>query len=202
VLISNDYYPTLTRPNVEVVASAVREVHGRTIVAADGTARDVDAIIFGTGFQPTDPPLAPRIRGREGQTLTDAWAGSPKAHVGTTVAGFPNLFLLPGPNTGLGHTSVVYMLEVQIAHVLSALEHMDRHGIGALEPRPEAQSAWIRAVDERMRGTVWIAGHCASWYLDRTGRNSTLWPDFTWRYRRRAEQLVPDEYRGVPAVRA
>jgi cation diffusion facilitator CzcD-associated flavoprotein CzcO len=194
VLLSNDYLPALAQPNVEVVTDVIREVRARSIVTADGTERPVDAILFGTGFQPTDPPLARHLRGRGGRTLAEAWAGSPAAHVGTTVAGFPNLFLLMGPNTGLGHTSVVYMIEAQIEHFLGALEHMRRHRIAALEPRPEAQEAFVAAVDRRMTGTVWTSGGCRSWYLDPTGRNSTLWPDFTWRFRRRAARFEPGEY--------
>jgi cation diffusion facilitator CzcD-associated flavoprotein CzcO len=194
VLLSNDYLPALAQPNVEVVTEPVAEVRARSIVTADETERPVDAILFGTGFQPTDPPLARHTRGRGGRTLGEVWAGSPRAHVGTTVAGFPNFFLLMGPNTGLGHTSVVYMLEAQIEHLLGAIEHMDRHGINALEPRPEAQAAFVAEVDRRMTGTVWTAGGCRSWYLDATGRNSTLWPDFTWRFRRRVARFEPAEY--------
>jgi cation diffusion facilitator CzcD-associated flavoprotein CzcO len=193
VLLSNDYFPALAQPNVEVVTERITEVRAHSIVTSDGTEREVDAIVFGTGFQPTDPPLAKHLRGRGGVSLKEAFAGSPKAHLGTTISGFPNLFTLMGPNTGLGHTSVIYMIEAQIEHVLGALKHMERAGIAALEPKPEAQEAWVSAVDARMTGTVWVSGGCASWYLDETGRNSTLWPDFTWRYRRRA-RFRPDEY--------
>ena len=194
VLLSNDYLPALTRPNVEVVTEGIAEVRESSIVTADGTEREVDAIIFGTGFRATDPLLAPHVRGRGGRTLAEAWSGSPRAHLGTSVAGFPNFFILLGPNTGLGHTSVVYMIEAQIEHVLSALRHMRSHGVGALEPKPEAQAAFVAGVDARMEGTVWTSGGCASWYLDATGRNSTLWPDFTWRFRRRAARMRPEEY--------
>ncbi|HEV3049644.1 MAG TPA: NAD(P)/FAD-dependent oxidoreductase, partial [Longimicrobium sp.] len=121
VLLSNEYLPALAQPNVEVVTDGIVEVRANSIVTADGAERQVDAIIFGTGFQPTDPPLAHHTRGRGGRTLAEVWAGSPAAHVGTTVAGFPNLFMLTGPNTGLGHTSVVYMIEAQIEHLLGAL---------------------------------------------------------------------------------
>jgi cation diffusion facilitator CzcD-associated flavoprotein CzcO len=194
ILISNDYLPSLIRPNVELVTEGIAEVRSHSIVDRSGVERPVDAIIFGTGFLATDPPLAKHIRGRDGRTLSDVWAGSPQAHVGTTVAGFPNLFILLGPNTGLGHNSVVYMIEAQIEHLLATLSHMWRHGASAIEPRPEAQSAFVAEVQRRMEGTVWIAGRCASWYLDSTGRNSTLWPDFSWRFRRRAERLKADEY--------
>ncbi|HEY7412027.1 MAG TPA: NAD(P)/FAD-dependent oxidoreductase [Vicinamibacteria bacterium] len=194
VLLSSDYYPALAQPNVEVVTAGVAEVRARSMVDGDGVEREVDVVILGTGFRPTDPPLARSLRGRGGQTLAEAWEGSPKAHLGTTVAGFPNLFLLLGPNTGLGHTSVVYMGEAQIEHVVSALRYMDARGVRALEPTPEAQSAYVAGVDRRMQGTVWVAGGCASWYLDGTGRNSSLWPDFTWRYRRRAARFRPEDH--------
>jgi cation diffusion facilitator CzcD-associated flavoprotein CzcO len=199
VLLSNDYYPALARPNVEVVTEGIAEVREHSVISTDGVERPVDAIIFGTGFRPTDPPLAPHVRGRGGVSLADAWARSPKALAGTTVAGFPNLFILMGPNTGLGHTSVLYMLEAQIDHVLGGLDHMRESGLGAVEPRAEAQAAYVASVDRRMRGTVWVSGGCASWYLDATGRNSTLWPDTTFRFRQRVARFRPDEYRGEPA---
>ncbi len=198
VLLSDDYYPALARPNVEVVTAGIAEVREHSIVDAEGVERPVDAIIFGTGFQATDPPIAKHVRGRAGRTLAEAWAGSPKAYMGTTVAGFPNLFMLLGPNTGLGHTSVVYMIESQIEHMMKVLRHMRRCGIAALEPRAGAQAAFVAEVERRMRGTVWVAGGCKSWYLDRTGRNSALWPDFSWRFRRRVARLDPAAYEMVP----
>ena len=194
ILVSNDYLPALARPNVELVTEGIREVREHSVVTDDGAERPADAIIFGTGFRVTDPPLAGHVRGRGGRTLAEVWAGSPQAHLGTTVAGFPNLFILMGPNTGLGHTSVLYMLEAQIEHLLAALRHLRRHKASAIEPRAEAQAAYVAQLQRRMEGTVWTAGGCASWYLDSTGRNSTLWPDFTWRFRRRLARLNPDEY--------
>jgi cation diffusion facilitator CzcD-associated flavoprotein CzcO len=194
ILVSNDYLPALTRPNVELVTEAVAEVREHSVVGADGTERAVDAIIFGTGFRVTDQPLAAHVRGRDGVTLDETWKGSPRAHLGTTVAGFPNLFILLGPNTGLGHTSVVYMIEAQIEFLMSALGYMERRGVATLEPRPEAQAAFVGEIERRLEGTVWNSGGCASWYLDRTGRNSTIWPDFTWRFRRRVARLDPAEF--------
>lgn len=195
VLLSNTYLPALTQKNVDVVTAGITAVRSHSIVGNDGVEREVDAIIFGTGFRPTDPPVAKHLVGRDGRSLTDVWGGSPQAYLGTTVNGFPNLFILLGPNTGLGHTSVVYMIEAQIAHLMDALRYMDRHQVGAMEPKAEAQAAFIRGIDERMQGTVWVAGGCKSWYLDESGRNSTLWPDFTWQYRRRVEHIEPSEYR-------
>jgi cation diffusion facilitator CzcD-associated flavoprotein CzcO len=194
ILISNDYFPALTEPNVELVTEGVAEVRDHSIVGKDGIERPVDAIIFGTGFHVSDFPFATKVRGKHGRTLSEVWAGSPKALAGTTVAGFPNLFLLPGPNTGLGHSSVVYMLEAQIEHTLSAVLHMNRHGITTIEARPDAQAAYVTTVDKNMRGTVWTSGGCQSWYLDVTGRNSTLWPTSTLKFRRRVARFAPGEY--------
>ncbi|HEY0081088.1 MAG TPA: NAD(P)/FAD-dependent oxidoreductase [Pyrinomonadaceae bacterium] len=195
ILVSDDYLPSLMQPNVELLTEGIREVREHSILCADGAEREIDAIIFGTGFRVTDQPFARHVRGRDGRTLAEVWSGSPQAHAGTTVAGFPNLFILMGPNTGLGHNSVVYMMEAQIEHMIGALRHMRRHGASAIEPTREAQANYIAELERRTKGTVWVAGGCASWYLDRTGRNSTLWPDFSWRFRRRVARLRPADYR-------
>ncbi len=199
ILISNDYLPALTQANVELVTDGISEIREHLIVGNDGVEREVDAIIFGTGFHVTDFPFSSRVRGSDGRTLSEVWRGSPQALAGTTVAGFPNLFLLPGPNTGLGHSSVVYMLEAQIEHVISAVRYMRQHGLVAIEARPEAQAAYVAEVDKRMRGTVWTSGGCLSWYLDSTGRNSTLWPTPSWSFRRRVARFAPREYRFTTA---
>ncbi|WP_433608738.1 flavin-containing monooxygenase [Dactylosporangium sp. CA-139114] len=198
VLKSDDYYPALARDNVEVVTDAIAEVRPHAVVTRDGTEHPADVIVFGTGFRVTDLPIAERIRGRDGRSLAEHWQGSPQALRGTTVAGFPNLFLLLGPNTGLGHNSVVLMIEAQIAYVLAALKTLDRTGIRALEPRPEAQARFVARVDRRMAGTVWATG-CRSWYLDSTGRNSTLWPGSTWAYRLKMRRFDRDAYQEVTA---
>jgi cation diffusion facilitator CzcD-associated flavoprotein CzcO len=203
ILLSDDYLPSLTQPNVEVVTSGIREVRERSIVTADGREHAVDTLIFGTGFQVTNLPISHHVRGRDGRTLAETWAGSMRAHLGTTVAGFPNLFMVPGPNTGLGHTSVVTMLESQFEHVLGALRYLEGRGLAAVEPRREAQEAFVREVDEQMRTTVWARGGCKSWYLDATGRNSTLWPGFTFSFRSRVQHFDPADYVAIaPRARA
>jgi hypothetical protein len=120
----------------------------------------------------------------------------------TTVAGFPNLFLLVGPNVGVGHTSMVYMIESQVAYVDAALRAMDEEHLETLETTPRAQEAYRRLIAERSKGTVWLAGGCASWYLDRHGHNTTLWPDFTFRFRRLLSRLDRENYLGTPEVAA
>lgn len=194
VLLSDDYYPSLTQPNVTVVAHGIREVTPRGVVAADGTAHEVDTIIFGTGFHVTDFPAARRIRGRQGLLLADAWRGGMQAYVGTTVAGFPNLFLMTGPNTGLGHSSMVYMIESQAAYVLDALARMEAAGVAALEVRADVQERFNEELATRLADTVWNGGGCRSWYFDEHGRNTTLWPGFTFEFRRRTRRLDPAAY--------
>ncbi len=172
ILLSDDYYPALTRPNVTVVDGALQRVLPHATVGADGVERPTDVIVLATGFHVSDLPFARYVAGRDGRRLADVWGPSPTAHLGTTVAGFPNFFLLQGPNTGLGHSSVVLMAEAQIEHVVNALRAMDGRGLAAVEPKAEAQAAWVAEVDRMAEGTVWTAGGCASWYLDETGRNA------------------------------
>jgi cation diffusion facilitator CzcD-associated flavoprotein CzcO len=194
ILISNDFYPALTRSNVTLVTDAICEVRPNGILTADGAEHEVDTIIFGTGFHVTDLPIAERVRGRDGRTLAETWSGSPRAHLGTTVTGFPNLFILLGPNTGLGHNSVVYMIEAQIEHLRGALRTLERERATTVEPRADAQEAFVADVDRRMAGTVWTTGGCKSWYLDSTGRNSTIWPGFSFNFRKRVARFDPKEY--------
>ena len=193
ILPSNHWYPALGRDNVELVTDAIAELREQSVVTADGTEREVDAIVFGTGFNVVDMPVARWIRGREGRTLDECWRGSPRAHLGATVAGFPNLYLLLGPNTGLGHSSMIYMIESQVDYVLEALRETERRGAAVAEVRPEVVERYNEALDERMQRTVWTTG-CSSWYLDDTGRNGTLWPDWTFRFRRRTGRFDAAEH--------
>lgn len=198
ILVSNDYLPSLSKPNVDVVTDGIAEIRGRTIVTNDGAEHEVDTIVLGTGFHVTDLPIADQVRGRGGRSLAEHWEdGGMQAHRGTTVAGFPNLFFLLGPNTGLGHTSVVVMAEAQAGYVVRALEHLRERGAAALEVRSDAQRTWNDDVQRKMEGTVWTSGGCASWYLDANGRNTTLWPDFTFRFRRTMKRFEPGEHRVV-----
>jgi cation diffusion facilitator CzcD-associated flavoprotein CzcO len=193
VLISNEWYPALTQPNVELVTGAISHIDGRRIVLADGSSREVDTIILGTGFHVTDPPTAHLVRGREGRTLAEVAGTSPQAYLGSTMPGFPNVFKIIGPNTGLGHSSMVFMIESQLAYVMDAIRVMDSRGIATVEVRPEAVARYNAEVQAMMPGTVWASG-CASWYLDAQGNNTTLWPDFTFRFRKRTRRFDADNY--------
>ena len=199
LLLSNDWYPTLAAPNAEVVTAPIREIAEHGVLTTDYAEREVDTIICATGFAPTDPPLARRLRGPGERSLSEAWAGSPRAYLGTTVAGFPNLFLLYGPNLNLGHSSIVYMLEAQIHYVIEALRAMRERGAGSLDVRPEVQGAWNAELDARLRRSVWNTGGCRSWYMDANGRNSVQWPGFTFNFRRRVHRFDPGDYVLQPA---
>jgi cation diffusion facilitator CzcD-associated flavoprotein CzcO len=194
ILPTDEWYPTLTQPNVEVVTDGIREIKARSIVSADGTEREVDTIIFGTGFHVTDIPLARRLHGRDGRTLAETWDGSPSAYKGAAVPGYPNLFFLVGPNTGLGHNSIVFMIESQINYVAGALKAMRRRGARVVDVRPEAQAAYNAEIDAMTEGTVWVSGGCSSYYIDRNGRNSTIWPTFTMPFRRRTREFDEAAY--------
>jgi cation diffusion facilitator CzcD-associated flavoprotein CzcO len=201
LVLSDDYYPAMTQPNVTLVPAGVVRVEPDAIVTADGARHEADVIILATGFRVTDPILAPTFIGREGRSLADAWKGSPKAYMGTTVAGFPNLFVLMGPNTGLGHSSVIMMAEAQFAHVLGVLDLSARRGGGAAEPSGAAQARFVEWMDSSLATTVWLRGGCTSWYLDRTGRNSTLWPFGVDRFRRTVTRVREQDY-VIEAARA
>lgn len=194
ILLSDDYYPALAAPNARVETAAIAEVVPDGLRTADGRHHAVDAIVYATGFHVQDYPFAAHVVGAGGRRLSDTWGRSMAAHLGTTVAGYPNLFFLQGPNTGLGHSSVLLMIESQVEHVLAALRHLRRHGHDVVEPRPEAQAAFVAEVDARMARTVWQSG-CKSWYLGDDGRNSTLWPGTTMSFARRVERFRPGEYR-------
>lgn len=199
VLISNDYYPALTRKNVDVVTTGIARVEPDAIVLRDGTRREVDCIIFGTGFHATDPLPRGVIVGRQGIDLLDAWRDGAQAYVGTTVAGFPNLFLVVGPNTGLGHSSMVFMIESQVAYILDALGKMRANGVQAVDVRERVQRDYNAGLQGKLGHAVWSSGGCASWYIDpKSGKNTTLWPGFTWQFRRVTANFRMADYEIVP----
>jgi len=195
ILLSDDYYPALTQPNTELVSAGVRALTPDGVTAADGRTRPVHVVVLATGFRATDPPIAHHIRGRGGVLLADAWAAAGmQALRGSTLAGFPNLFFLVGPNTALGHNSIVFVIECQLRYLRDALRAMDTRGLAAIEATPAAQRRWNAELQRRMRRTVWATGGCASWYQDDRGRIPTLWPGSTLRLRRVTRSIDLSEY--------
>jgi len=195
ILISDDYYQALTRPNVKVVTQGIERLGPRAVHTSDGVAHEVDCVVLATGFHATDPLGPVEIAGRGGLTLRNAWAADGlSAYLGTTVAGFPNLFILAGPNTGIGHTSLVFMIEAQLHYALRAMRTVRGLADGAVEVRPEVQARFTQDLARRSRSSVWQAGGCRSWYLDEQGRNTTIWPDYTFRFWLRTRRFSMREH--------
>ena len=195
ILLTNNYFPALCQPNVTVHDTRdMTEVTENGIIV-NGVEQPVDAIIYGTGFRATDVFTPLRILGRNGVDINDVWNGRGiEAYYGTTVAGYPNLFMLLGPNTGLGHNSIVFMIESQINYVLKCLDLMRQRRSSSMECLPQAQRDFNAELEAAMRGTVW-AGGCKSWYFDANGRNVTLWPGFTFSYWWKMKKVAVESYR-------
>jgi cation diffusion facilitator CzcD-associated flavoprotein CzcO len=186
VLISNDYYSTLQRENVELVTDAIAAITPRGVRTVDGREREVDAIVYGTGFRVSEYLSSSRIVGRGGVELNDTWRTGLRNYLGITVAGFPNLFLLMGPNTGLGHNSMIFMIEAQARYARTAIETLRDRALAYLDVRPEVEQRFRDELARKMKHTVWATG-CRSWYQTPDGE-VFLWPgatfDYWWRTRR------------------
>jgi cation diffusion facilitator CzcD-associated flavoprotein CzcO len=197
ILMSNDWYPALQLPQVEVVGDRIAEVRPHSIVTADGTERPVDTVILGTGFAATEFLAPMRIRGRGGRDLHEQWKDGASAYLGTVVPGFPNLFVLYGPNTNLGHNSIIVMLEAQVGWVVQAVRAIARGAV--LDVRRDVAEAFDAWVQERLGHTV-FAGGCRSWYLTESGRNTQNWPASTLTFRRRLRRFRSSDFEVVPAA--
>jgi cation diffusion facilitator CzcD-associated flavoprotein CzcO len=200
VILSDDFYPTFNRDNVSLVDSAVVRATETGVIDADQRRHAAEVLILATGFRATEPVPEGLIIGRDGRDLAGQWRNGPAAYKGTTVHGFPNLFILLGPNTALGHSSVLLMIESQIRYLLSALDHLEA-GTGPLEVKRDAQADWNNWIEQRLARSVWNAGGCSSWYLHpRSRRNTTIWPGFVSDFRRRLRQFDRDAYQSNASV--
>ncbi len=193
ILMSNDYYPALAQDHVEVINHGISSVDQRGLTDSTGTHHDADVIIYGTGFKATDFLTPMTITGRDGADLNAVWKDGAEAYLGITVRGFPNLFMLYGPNTNLGHNSIIYMLESQIHYILQCVAEMDEQGIKALEVRDRVQEDFNKTVQDKISNTVWDKG-CHSWYKTESGKNTNNWPGFTFDYRRQTRTLDLNDY--------
>jgi cation diffusion facilitator CzcD-associated flavoprotein CzcO len=198
ILISNDFYSAMVRENVDVVTAGIEEIRPNGIVTADGVFHEVDAIILGTGFEATQLLAPMHITGRDGAVLRDEWRDGAQAYLGMSVAKFPNLFVLYGPNTNLSHSSIVYMLESQIGYVMQAVRLLARGQVSWLDVRADVQDSFNTKLQERIRASVWSQG-CSSWYKTASGKNPISWPGFTFEYRRQTGKLDQSDYHLAPA---
>ena len=199
VVFSSDWYTALARPDVELITDRIERITRDGVAAADGTVRAADVIIYGTGFKAAEFLVPMRVSGRGGRTLQEAWQDGAQAYYGITVCGFPNFFMLYGPNTNLGGNSIIYMLEGQIGYVLGGVQALEAHRLAWLDVRPEVQDAFNSWVQSSSRKSVWESG-CHSWYTTASGRNTNNWPDHTFMYRYRVRHFDLASYRVMPAT--
>jgi cation diffusion facilitator CzcD-associated flavoprotein CzcO len=192
---SNDYLPAIASPTTTLVTSGIERMVPEGIVTNDGVTHELDVVILATGFRVTDNTFPELVVGKDGRTLRQTWdEGGMGAYNGTTFAGFPNFFMLAGPNTGIGHTSLVYMIEAQFPYVLDALQLMKQRGIASVDVRADVQASYNEMLQRKLAPTVWNTGGCKSWYLDKNGNNSTIWPDYTFKFARRLERFDLESY--------
>jgi cation diffusion facilitator CzcD-associated flavoprotein CzcO len=196
---SNDWYPALAADHVELVTDRITAITPGGVSTSDGTERTVDAIIYATGFTATEFLQPMEVVGRDGRHLQKTWSAGAQAFAGVAVAGFPNFFMLYGPNSNLGANSVIYMLETQIAYVRQALDALDRDGRAWMDVRADVQAAHNRWLDTTSERTTYRSG-CRSWYTTASGRNTNNWPTFTFRYRRKLRRLDLGDFEVIGAA--
>ncbi|MBM9576872.1 NAD(P)/FAD-dependent oxidoreductase [Leptospira sp. 201903070] len=194
VLISNEYYAALQKQNVDVVTSGIREVRENGVLTQDGVEHPLDALILATGFQAADAKAPFPVKGIGGLDLNEAWKNGAEAYLGTTVSGFPNMFLIVGPNTGLGHSSMVLMIESQINYALQCILSLNRKKLKFINVLKEAQDRYNEKIQSRLEKSIWNTGGCMSWYRTKNGKNTTLWPGFTFEFRLKTKSVNFSHY--------
>ncbi|CAF0933976.1 unnamed protein product, partial [Didymodactylos carnosus] len=192
VLLSNDWYPTLQKPNVTLVTSGIKQVNEHSISTYDGNDYEVDTIIWSTGFQVQEFPID--IRGLNDISIYDQWKDTMQAYKGITIPNFPNLFFLLGPNTGLAHNSVLFMIESQLTYIIETMIYMQQNHLKKFLIKQQAFKQYNDRLQAKLKKSVWQSGGCKSWYQDKMGNNTTLWPDFTWSYKLITQHFDHDKY--------
>lgn len=197
ILISNDYYPALQRPNVHLVTEGIERVEPRGVRTRDGRLRELDVLVLATGFEASENAVRFPVAGRGGRTLQQAWENGMEAYLGTTVAGFPNFFVIPGPNIGGGHNSLVFMLEAQIHYAVEGLKALRERDGAYLDVRPEVVERYNRDLERRFENTVWASG-CRAWYQTASGKQTVLYPELTYKFFLKTRRFDADNYEIVP----
>ncbi len=193
ILQSNNWYPALAQNNVEVIASALAEVQGNTLIAEDGSQTEADIIILATGFEIAEPPIAKRVYNRFGQSMADVWQGSPEGYKGTMVEACPNGFLMFGPNVAVSSSAFI-IIEAQLPYIVDAIKQAVDQGIQTIEPDPKLIKPYNEKIQAALQHTVWNKGGCQSYFLDRNGRNSTAWPWTTFKLKQQLKRFNLNEY--------
>ncbi len=194
VLLSDDYYPALARPNVEVLTDGIERIEADGIVSRNGEKNAVDVVILATGFKVPVAGAPFKIQGVGGRILDDDWRNGSEAYLGMTVSGYPNLLYIMGPNTGPGNISVIFYIESQLRYIIGYLNHLRGRNVATLDLKEEVQREFNQGIQEKMQRTTWTSG-CDSWYLTPDGKNTTLWPGYSWQYRMRSRDFDVSIYR-------
>ena len=197
-LISDVYYPALTRDDVSLVTSSIAEITRRGVRTEDGTEHELDVLVYATGFRSTEFLMPMAVRGRGGRVLHEAWKHGAEAYLGMAMPGFPNFYMLYGPNTNLGHNSIIFMIEQQVRYVVKCVQARRRRGLAALEVREDVMQQWREESEARLSETVW-ASRCRSWYKNKEGRITNNWPYSTPVYWQRLRKLDLSDYAQQPA---
>ena len=194
ILQSNNWYPSLAQPNVDVIASGLAEVQGNVLIASNGERAEADVIILGTGFEIAEPPIANRVYNRFGQRMSEVWQGSPEGYMGTMVADCPNGFLMFGPNVAVSSSAFI-IIEAQLNYIVDALKQAIELDIQTIETDPFVMQLFNEKVQAALQKTVWNTGGCQSYFIDRNGRNSTVWPWTTFKLKEQMHRFNLEEYR-------
>jgi len=196
VILSDTLYPAFCRDNVTLFDknNGIKEITEKGIVTQDGVEHELDLIVYSTGYDATDGVISYPVIGKEGKTLAEAWSDFPRAYLGTAAPGFPNLFVVTGPNTGIGHTSALFIIESQMSYIMASIQNLrDRHQ-EVIEVNADAEEKYTHLIHEEMAKTVWQKGGCNSWYKSKSGKVIAMFPGFSFTYRRWAKNFKPADH--------
>lgn len=202
IILSNTLYPALSRDNVSLhdKSDGIAEINEKGILTAQGQQIDLDCIVYSTGYDATDGVISYPVVGKDRTKLADVWSLFPRAYLGTTVPKFPNLFIVTGPNTGIGHTSAIFVIEAQMHYIMRAIEEVKARNLGAIEVKAEAEDNYTTMIHSEMEKTVWKKGGCNSWYQSKSGHVVAMFPGFSYTYLRMARAFKPADHHWVPAA--
>ena len=196
IILSSTLYPALCRPNVKLHPKddGIAEINERGILTAKGEQIDLDLIVYSTGYDATDGVISYPVIGKGGKSVQDFWAEFPRAYLGTTMPGFPNLFVVTGPNTGIGHTSAIFVIEAQMEYIRRAIQAVQKQGAKAIEVKPQAEADYTTMIHREMKQTVWQSGGCTSWYKSKSGHVIAMFPGFSFTFRQMAKAFKPGDH--------
>jgi len=196
IILSSTLYPALCRPNVQLHPKddGIAEINERGILTAKGQQIDLDLIVYSTGYDATDGVISYPVLGKGGRSVQDVWAEFPRAYLGTSLPGFPNFFIVTGPNTGIGHTSAIFVIEAQMEYIRRAIAAVQAKRGRTIEVKPQAEDAYTTMIHKEMKQTVWQSGGCTSWYKSKSGHVIAMFPGFSFTFRQMAKAFKPGDH--------